>query len=132
MDGSRLVTLELTTDIGRLYVWFSIKDLRSISPNGRVLIDSPDNDEVNKIKAFQTWFDLNRSHLLLHPPKRKVRLTTGSSEVSAPKGFWSWWRWGCWWRWLAAPLTPMLGKFINWIIGELNPDSSWGWERWGW
>ena len=50
-------------------------------------MNSRNNNEVNKIKASKTRFDLNQSHLPLYPPKRKVRLTTVLSKVIALKKF---------------------------------------------
>lgn len=64
-----------------------MKNSRLISLNKQVAIDFPKNDEVNKIKAFQTQFDLNQNHLPLYPQKHKVRLTTKSFKVLALKEF---------------------------------------------
>ena len=82
---------------------------------------APDDDETRESRPYRpdlAWTEINHRSTL-QGSKRAQQLDHPRYQLR--ERLW-------WWR-LAAP---MLGELINWIIGELDHDSSCGREQWGW
>lgn len=87
MNDSWLKTLELTTDNGRFSLCTTLDGrlFGLISVDERLPMDNFRQKWDKRIEAFQIRPGLNRSPSPLDPPMLRTSISTGSSEVPAPK-----------------------------------------------